>query len=243
MHVKRKKKPLQPVTVEPQVWQEDLTWEGERVLTVSLRRPSISGDTAPLRRMERYYARLAALWRERWTGPLYRAACEALTAARAASRPFHPWEVSVDYAVTYAKDGILSLKLETRERTGGARPLLRFQGDVWDTAAGVPVPLRAFFPSRARVKRLLLPQLRAQVEKRTASGEYLYYLDWPRRLKADFSPDRFYLTESGELALFYPLYTLAPYAEGVPVFTVPAPLFPFPRENLPEAVEAPPVPC
>lgn len=241
--MKREKKPLPPVTVEPQVWQEDLTWEGESVLTVSLRRPSVPGSAAPLRRMERCYARLEALWRERWTGPLYRGACGALAAARAASRPFRPWEAAVDYAVTYAGDGLLSIRLETRERTDSARPLLRLQGDVWDTAAGVPVPLSAFFPPGARPRRLLLPQLRAQAEERTASGEYLYYPDWPRRLKADFSPDRFYLTAAGELALFYPLYTLAPYAEGIPVFTVPAPRFPFPRGNPPEAVEVPPVPC
>ena len=65
---------------------------------------------------------------------------------------------------------------------------------------------------------------REQIRQRLATGESLYYDDWPRRLSTDFSPDRFYLTEGDRLAFFYPLYTLAPYAEGLPVFSIPCPI-------------------
>lgn len=229
--MKHEKTPPQPVTVEPKLWEETLKWEDEPVLILSLRRPSIPGGTAPLRRMDRYYARLEEAWRTHWTGPLYQRACVALAAARENSRPFRPWEAGGDYAVTYNRDGLLSLRLESWERGGGSRPLSVLRGDVWDAAAGVPVPLRALFPPRANVKRLLLNKAAEQIEARTASGEYLYYADWSKRLKADFSYDRFYLTEGGEIAFFYPLYTLAPYAEGRPVFSVPAGVSPPAPEN------------
>ena len=47
------------------------------------------------------------------------------------------------------------------------------------------------------------------------------YLDgWRRRLRQQFNPMRFYLTPEG-IAFFYPMYAIAPAAEGIPVFTVP----------------------
>ena len=59
-----------------------LTLEEEPVLTLSLRFPALEGDTPPLRRIGRCFARQAQVWRARWEGPLYAAACAALTEAR-----------------------------------------------------------------------------------------------------------------------------------------------------------------
>ena len=47
-----------------------------------------------------------------------------------------------------------------------------------------------------------------------------YHDNWRQLLRRQFNAQNYYLTEDG-LAFFYPMYAIAPSAEGVPVFTLP----------------------
>lgn len=49
-----------------------------------------------------------------------------------------------------------------------------------------------------------------------------YHPHWRRALRRAFNPRNYYLTPDG-LAFFFPMYALAPAAEGIPVFHVPYP--------------------
>ena len=49
-------------------------------------------------------------------------------------------------------------------------------------------------------------------------GEYLP--EWRKAVRRRFNPQNYYLTEEG-LAFFYPMYAIAPAAEGIPVFLMP----------------------
>lgn len=213
-----------PPPVGAEAWKQTLKYEEEPMLSLALRWPTLPDTGAALRRVDRCCRRTAGAWRDRWTGPLAREAAAAAAAAREQSRPIRPWEARLDFTITYRENGLLSLFWEAYEYTGGAHGTTVRFGDTWDLATGTPRSLWSFFPSRSRPKRQLLAAAREQICQRLATGESLYYDDWPRRLSADFSPDRFYLTEGDRLAFFYPLYTLAPYAEGLPVFSIPCPL-------------------
>lgn len=214
----------EPVTIEAEIWTQVLKYEEEPVLSLSLRWPKLPDSRASFRRIDRYYRQVSEMWKARWSTILYRRACEAVAAARAQSRPFRPWEAGMDYVLTYRQNGLLSLYLTLHEYTGGAHGITTRCGDTWEICSGTPRSLYSFFPPRSHPKRILLAEAARQVDRRVSSGESLYYSDWEQRLSADFSPERFYLTQEGELALFYPLYTLAPYAEGIPVFTIACPV-------------------
>ena len=71
-------------------------------------------------------------------------------------------------------------------------------------------------------RRALLAELTAQSEARLQSGESFFYADAPARVRRFFSPQRFYLT-GDSLAVFFPMLSLAPAAEGIPVFLLPRP--------------------
>ena len=217
-----KKQQPGPVPVGSEAWKRVLKLEGEAVLNLSLRRPSLPEETAGERRVERYYARVEQRWRERWEGELYRRACQAAAAAREQSRPFRPWEASLDYTVTLQDEALLSLYLDAYEYTGGAHGLTTRRADTWEPRTGTVRTLSSFFPPRKRWRRLVLLDMQAQARRRIASGESLFYDDWQERMEREFDPERFYLTPEG-LALFYPLYAVAPYAEGIPVFVLPHP--------------------
>lgn len=208
------------VTVDQEVWEQLLRCEGEPVLAVSLCRPKLPEERAALRRVERYYRRLAQVWKKRWTSALYALACEAARSARESSRPVEVWRAELHFTVTYQDEALLSLLLQIREqRCGGAVIELR-QGDTWDLTTGAPRTLASFFPSARGVKRRLLAAAGEQIQERLAGGESEYYEDWPRLLRRRFSPERFYLTAADCLTFFYPPSVLSPPLEGFPTFSL-----------------------
>ena len=217
-----KSKQLPSPAVEATVYQRVLKYEQAPVLCLSIRCPRLSGEGAGCRRINRCYDRMSALWRERWEGLLYRQACAAAQADREAGRPVRTWQARLDFTVTLREGELLSLYFDIYEYTGGAHGTTLRQGDTWQVPAGAPRTLASFYPPRSRWRRQALTQLHRQAARNAEGGESLYYEDWPQRLTACFDPDRFYLTPQG-IDLFYPLYTIAPYAEGIPVFQLPYP--------------------
>lgn len=104
----------------------------------------------------------------------------------------------------------------SRRWTHSAAPLGRYLGP----AAGLSGFASELFPHRRGWKRRLLTLAAQEIQRQETAG-YARYLDgWRRRLRQQFNPMRFYLTPEG-LAFFYPMYAIAPAAEGIPVFTVP----------------------
>lgn len=212
--------PTPPVT--PQQWKRVMKQDGESVLTLSIRRPAFP-NTGKTKRMERYFSEVAQQWKNRWETLLFPRACQALADARAASKPFSPWKAELDYTVTFWQPPLLSLRLDAVETGPSARPLRVCTGETWDCGSGYPRTLRSFFPAKEhRWRRQLLDSIREQAAQQLASGESLLDPDCAQVMERTFDPDRFYLT-GDRIAVFYPLYVLGAYAEGIPVFTVPIP--------------------
>lgn len=212
--------PTPPVTC--QQWKRTMKQDGESVLTLSIRRPAFP-DTGKTKRIERYFAEAAQQWKTHWETTLFSRACQALADARAASKLFIPWQAELDYTVTFWQPPLLSLRLDAVETGQSARPLHICMGETWDCESGYPRTLRSFFPAKERRwRKQLLNNVREQAARQLASGESLLDPDCAQVMERAFDPDRFYLTGDG-IAVFYPLYVLGAYAEGIPVFTVPIP--------------------
>ena len=208
----------QPVT--PQLWKRVMKSNGETVLTLSIRRPAFP-ETGKNRRMERYFTEVAQQWKNRWETVLFPQACQALADAKESGSPFTPWKAELDYTVTLWRPPLLSLRLDAVESGQAPRPLHIRTGETWDCACGYPRTLRSFYPTKAhRWRKSLMDALRSQAAERLASGESLLDPECTQVMERAFDPERFYLTEEG-LSVFYPLYVLGAYAEGIPVFTVP----------------------
>lgn len=209
-----------PVT--PKRWQLLMRFDGIPVLSLSLCRPMFpgSGRTA---RIERYFSQLEAQWKAHWTQKLYPAACQAWKSAMERSAPFTPWRAELEYTVTLWRAPLLSLRLDAAEGDFSAKPLRMRMGETWDCETGYPRTLRSFFPPKQHFWRgQLLEQIRSDVQRRLASGESLLDADCEAAIKRTFDPERFYLTEDGA-EIFYPLYVLGPYAEGIPAFPIQLP--------------------
>jgi len=129
------------------------------------------------------------------------------------------WQITLDTTVTLEQFPLLSLYTDTAECLDGKRTVLR-RADTWDLSADAPLPAGALFPAGVHWRRALLREVSRQIRRQIADGVSLYHPDWRRRLYADFSAERIYLTPES-LCLYYQMYAIAPAVEGVPVFRVP----------------------
>ena len=189
--------------------------DGERVLlTVRADWPRLEETSPGLRRINRYYDRLVQKLRERWEG-------ELLARAKAEATPdTPPWEAVLSFTVSLLTPELLSLTWTAAEDLGGERPSRMMEGDTWSLPDGLPLPLSHFLLPHCQ-KKALLKELSTQIQARSATGESLFYEDWPLRINTYFSPRRFFLTPEGPI-LFFPMKTIAPAMEGFPAFSLSA---------------------
>ena len=95
---------------------------------------------------------------------------------------------------------------------------------------GSPLTLGELFPQGFRWRSWALAEVERQLRARLSAGESWFAPDWEARLPRSFDPERFYLTEAGPV-IYFPLYSIAPYAEGIPAFSL---AIPCQKENTPE---------
>ena len=206
-----------PVSTE--AWKRTMKTKGTPVLHISIQRPSFP-DSGKHRRMERYFAQLAQRWQTRWENDLYQKACQAFE-SQAGDSPFQPWQASFPYEVSFWSPPLISIRINIQEQGPVTPPSSLCIGEVWDCSSGYPCSLRTFLPAKPHQwKKHLIVQLQEQAQQRLDSGESLLYPNCLSIVKQAFAPERFYLTESG-LVIFYPLYVLGSYGEGIPTFTIP----------------------
>lgn len=212
---------LTELRTEPFATEREWEAEGIPVLTAAARVPlpvPTEGRTA--RRIKRFYQLQCRSFLRYCERCLYPQAAAEHRAALEASRPLPLFRAELDYRITYNQGGLWSLYTQVRESGGSGAVLLTRRGDTWDLAAGYPVPLRDFFPAGTAWKKRLLTRAAEEAERRERASACRWREGWRRELRRRFNPQNYYLTEEG-LAYFWPMYAIAPAAEGVPVFVLP----------------------
>lgn len=207
------------MTIETFTAEREWTVEEIPVLSarVEVPQPAPAADRVA-RRIRRYYqlqCRSYLRYCEKWLLPQAKAEYRA---ALASSTPLPHFQAELRYQVTYQDERFLSLWTQSRE-TGEQTTLTR-RGDTWDLAQGYPVPLPSFFPPRSPWKRQLLELAAEEIRRQERAGVARYREDWPKELRRRLNPQNYYLTGEG-VAFFFPMFSLAPAAEGIPTFLLP----------------------
>ena len=216
----RRREGLRVMTIESFAAEREWTVDEIPVLSARVEVPQpvpCAGRTA--RRIRRYYqlqCRSYLRYCEKWLLPQARAEYQA---ALASSTPLPRFQAELGYRVTYQDGRFLSLYTQSRE-TLGSRTAVTRRGDTWDLAEGYPVPLQSFLPPRFPWRKHLTALAAEEIQRRERAGAARYREDWRRRLRRGLDPRNYYLTEDGAV-FFYPMYALAPAAEGIPTFLLP----------------------
>lgn len=206
----------EPFTIERE-WESD----GIPVLSasVSIPRP-IPSERGVFRRIHRFYdlqARAFFRYCEHWLFPEAITQCQS---ALASSAPLPRFHTQLNYHITYNEGGFWSLYTQSCEPDPSGRPLFFRHGDTWDLAAGYPVSLSSFFLPRVRWKSRLLTLAAQEIQTQEHAGISLYHPEWRKLLRRHFNARNYYLTPEG-IAFFFPMHSIAPPAERIPVFLLP----------------------
>jgi hypothetical protein len=155
---------------------------------------------------------------------LYQAAVKHHTVAKPQGVPFKNFEFVESFEPTFFKKPMMSLYYDLKEFTGGAHENTVRKGNTWDMKHGAMLTLDALFEKDYDCKPLILKYIESDARRRQITGMSSYFEGLGENLNKYYDDKNFYLTEEG-LAIFYPMYTIAPYADGIQVFIVPFPFF------------------
>ncbi len=195
---------------------------GVLLCTALISQPTVKGQASKwaLRRINSYYERFAKKLLRYVNTVLRENALSDYEYRTENGFPFFPYELRSDFALSFNKEGVLSLYTDVYEFTGGAHGNTRRFADIWYGDTGFPAAVSDFFPKGANYKKLLTDVAIREASAQMEAGTSMYFDDYPRLIIKNFSNRNIYLTDSG-MALFYQQYEIAPYAEGIPVFVVP----------------------
>lgn len=155
---------------------------------------------------------------------LYQAAIKQYTVAKSQGFPFNNFEFVEVYEPTYCTKPIVSLYYDLYEFLGGAHGNTTRKGNTWDMRRGTMLSMESLFDRDFDYKPIIQKYVEADARRRQITGMASYFEGLAENLKKYFDENNFYLTEEG-IAIFYPLYTIAPYVAGIQVFIIPYQLF------------------
>jgi hypothetical protein len=155
---------------------------------------------------------------------LFHAAIKQYNTSRAQGFPFHSYEFVEVFEPTYCKEPYVSLYREIYEFTGGAHGNTTRYGSTWDLKRNKQLSLADLFKKGWDYKYFMLQFIQGEAKRRKITGQADYFDNLTENLTKYFDEKNYYLTEKG-IAIFYPLYTIAPYSNGIQVFVIPYPLF------------------
>lgn len=206
---------LQPYTLEREWTTEDIP-----VLSASVTVPLAgSAHDKTSRRISRYYQTLCRSFLKYCEQDLLPRAKTEWQYALSVSAPFKPFQAILNYRITYHDSHFLSLYTQSVESCGQQSLKLRY-GDTWDLASGYPVPLPAFFKHHSPWKRRILEQIADEIQKQESAGIMQYHAHQRQELRRFLNPQNFYLCDDG-ISVFFPMYSIAPAAAGIPAFLIP----------------------
>lgn len=155
---------------------------------------------------------------------LYQAAIKQYNASISQGFPFNGFELVEVFEPTYCKKPLISLFYDIYEFTGGAHGNTVRYGNTWDMRRGTLLMLDSLFVKDYNYKPVMLKYIGAEARRRQITGMAHYFDNLEENLNKYFDPKNYYLTDEG-LAIFYPLYTIAPYSEGIQSFIIPYHMF------------------
>lgn len=130
-----------------------------------------------------------------------------------------PYTFDLRYGITYDQNGMISFCTRSVVYTGGAHPNTIMDGKTFDTTLGKELALTDVLKAdQEAVNKQIIDAFTAQIE--AAGEEGGYFENAKDTLTKEIAQADFYLTNEGAI-VFFPLYTLQPYAAGFSTCTLP----------------------
>lgn len=139
----------------------------------------------------------------------------ASTAAKQNGWDFLPYTLKITYQVTYNQKGIFSFVLSYQQYTGGAHGLETLHAYNIHLHDGSSITLSDCFQDGTHYQQLIQQEIIRQIKKNPT----VYFPDAEQKV-LDTKNFQFYIDDKGFI-IYFPLYELAPYANGIRTFSIP----------------------
>ncbi len=213
-------------TIKKETLNNELYYDNQLMVKITIEYPQISANAPDEGAVafNRYYQEEAVKLSEVGEDTLYPDAVAQYQYDMQQGYPFNSYELVQDYTITYNKLPIISLYRDVYTYTGGAHGLTQRTGDTWEMTESALLDLRDLFVEGYDYNDIILKIIRVEATARQERGEVDYFDDYLTLVETYYDEDNFYLSDKG-IVIYYPLYSIAPYASGIQEFLIPYRIF------------------
>lgn len=231
------KEKKETVIVNKEIFQEDLYYKNEALISVTINYPSFESEEFKLctNYLTKYYYTKLVSYSKFDLYKLYILAKSDYEYARANDFPFRKYEYYLDFVITYNVDCTISLYYDTYTYTGGAHGSTLRRSDTWDLLECRSMSVTDYILDTRYYREFLKEEIINIIEESKARDQFIYFEEYEKLIKETFNEDNFYLVSSntengisnGGLVIYFQQYDIAPYVSGIPTF-----LIPFSNDNI-----------
>lgn len=199
-----------------------LYYENKAILELKISYPQIMGQLTQKSeyRFNNYYRTQARNLNRRARTEIYRKAVEDARFATRDEYDFTLHSFIRTFSAVRTEPRYTSVVFDQYQFSGGPHGFTVRTAETWDLSAGRRCPLSDFFLPHTAYKKIIIKYVRSQITEQKKREEISFFEDPLRNALIHFNESNFYLTTNG-ISIFYPLYTLAPYHEGILTYNVP----------------------
>lgn len=196
--------------------------ENKAVLELKISYPQVMGPLSKRSeyRFNDYYCRQARGLNQKARTERYHQASEDARAAVEQGYDFTLHSFIRTFSTTRLESRYTSILFDKYDYTGGTHGTTVRYGNTWDFSIGSMIPLSYFFQKKAPYRKIILQNIREQIEQQVQKEEVLFFENPAKNALQCFSEANYYLTNNS-VAIHYPLYTLAPYYAGILCYKIP----------------------
>ncbi|MCY6369983.1 PdaC/SigV domain-containing protein [Clostridium ganghwense] len=141
----------------------------------------------------------------------------------------HPYDAATNYTVNYNENDLLSISVDYYQYTGGAHGNFEKRTTNIDLKTGKEIALKDLFKHGVNYKETINKEIKKQIEaqiqemKKDMETEGIKYEDKDAPYK-DFkgiSDNQTFYIENGKIVVYFGLYEIGSYVEGIPEFRIP----------------------
>jgi len=123
--------------------------------------------------------------------------------------------------IKYNRNNLLSVLNTFYEYTGGAHPLTAWKSQTFDIKTGKKLALTDIFKgSKDDILQRIYQLVLTEIKGSEGTDDFMYFQTYEEDLRKYYGEEDFVLTEESVL-FYYQVYSIAPYAAGIPVFALP----------------------
>lgn len=217
----KNKVPGAGAVIFPKKFVSKPSYKGVIMVDISIAYPQVEVASKPRvsQRISTFYRENAKKYYNYASHILYEQAVGEFLDSQKRHFPFRPFSVTEVFETPYNRGELLSIYRDRYEYTGGAHGNTVRLADTWHLGDGLRLPLGAFFEDSG-YKSTIFAYITENIKQQIESGSGYYFDDYVKNVFRYFDERNYYLTYDG-FAIYFPLYTIAAYAQGIPVFVIP----------------------